>query len=771
MADPDRDSVLQAVRAGGGQYGKRELAKALRLKGDERIALKHVLRELVDSGELVVSGRHSYSIAKPEPEAEGDSRPGVLLVEIVDTDPDGELLARPDKGEGPLIRMAPGEGRAGRGDAALGVGDRALVRLVVDEDGVTVGRLIKRLGQSAHRILCVVEEDAGRMRLRPVDRRSKHDLVPAKDDRRNLKDGELVMVEIAKERVHGQKTARIVERVGRADEARAASVISLASHGVPQGFAEAEIAQAEAAKSPQVGTGADLRAISFVTIDPDDARDFDDAVYAEPDEDDKNPGGWIVWVAIADVARYVPPGSPLDKGALKRGNSVYLPDRVVPMLPERLSNDLCSLRPLEDRACMAVRMVFDAQGNKRGQQFHRGVMRSAARLTYKQAQAAFMGTPGPEAQPVLESTLKPIWAAYQVLKTAREQRSPLNITSMERKVRVNEAGEVVSITRYEIFDAHKLIEEFMIMANVCAAETLEQKRTPLIYRVHDEPSREKLTSLAEYLPQLGLKWSLAQPATPKRFNALLAQASEGEQSDIVNEVVLRSQSQAVYASDNIGHFGLNLERYAHFTSPIRRYADLVVHRALTRALKLGDDGLTDSEISRLARTAEDITACERRAVAAERDAVDRYIAAFLADRVGSTFEGRIAGVTRFGAFVRLAETGADGLVPVSSMGEEYFHHDERAHALVGQRTGGRYRLGQRVTVKLQEAMPITGGLIFEMVTPPEKGEAPKGGDRGGDRGFSRTPTQRRGGPGRGRGGAQKKGPPRKGGQKGPRERG
>ncbi len=699
--------------------------------------------------------RRRGAARKPEKtDSEEAPRPGVLLVEIVDTDPDGELLARSDKTDA-LIRMAPGEGRAGRGDAALGVGDRALVRVAEDEDGAPVGQLIKRLGQSAHRILCMVEATrGGGMRLVPVDRRAKQDLLPAKDDRPSLKDGDLVMVEIARERVHGLKTARVVERVGRADEARAASVISLASHGVPQGFDDAEIEQAENAAPPELGAGTDLRHLAFVTIDPDDARDFDDAVFAAPDDDAKNPGGWVVWVAIADVARYAPPGSPLDKGALKRGNSVYLPDRVTPMLPEALSNDLCSLRPLEDRACMAVRMIFDAQGNKRSHRFHRGLMRSKARLTYRQAQDAFDSKPAEAAQPVLDSTLRPIWSAYEALRAARKRRGPLNINSPERKVRVNEAGEVVSITKYEIFDAHRLIEEFMIQANVCAAETLEQRKTPLIYRVHDAPSREKLTSLAEYLPQLGLKWSLGQPATPKRFNDLLAQAEGAEQSEIVNEVVLRSQSQAVYATDNIGHFGLNLERYAHFTSPIRRYADLVVHRGLIRALKLGDDGLTDAEISRLARTAEDISFAERRAVAAERDAVDRYIAAFLADRVGGTFPGRIAGVTRFGAFVRLDETGADGLVPVSSMGDEYFQHDERAHALVGQQSGARYRLGQRVEVKLEEAAPVTGGLIFSLLTPPEAGKA-------GERGKGRADTGR----GRADGGRGKKGPPRKGGPK------
>lgn len=398
---------------------------------------------------------------------------------------------------------------------------------------------------------------------------------------------------------------------------------------------------------------------------------------------------------------------------------------------------------------MAARMVFNASGDKIGHTFHRGLMRSSARLTYAQAQAAFEGNPGPEAADVVTSTLQPLWKAYQAVKTARQRRSPLEIDSPERKVRVDEQGNVVSITRYERFAAHMLIEEFMIQANVCAAETLEQKRLPLIYRVHDEPSREKLTALADYLPQVGMKWSMSGPVKPERFNQLLSQARNRDYEEVVNEVVLRSQSQAIYSTENLGHFGLNLQRYAHFTSPIRRYADLTVHRGLIKACKLGDDGQTNEEASKLSGIAEDITHTERRAMAAERDSVDRYIASFLSDRVGSEFQGRITGVTRFGAFVRLAETGADGLAPVSSLGDDYFHHDEKAHALIGRRTGGRFELGQNVTVRLKEAAPITGGLILEILDKPKRGR-PSGGGRGG-------PPHRGGGaPGRSGGGAGRK---------------
>jgi ribonuclease R len=287
----------------------------------------------------------------------------------------------------------------------------------------------------------------------------------------------------------------------------------------------------------------------------------------------------------------------------------------------------------------------------------------------------------------------------------------------------------------------------MIQANVSAAETLEQRRSPLIYRVHDAPSEAKLLALADFLATIDMPWTKGEPARTDRFNRLLEATRGGPHGEIVNEVVLRTQMQAIYSAENIGHFGLNLDRYAHFTSPIRRYADLVVHRALIRALGLGDDGLTDEDRSRIAETAEHITVTERRAMAAERDAIDRYVAAFLEDQVGATFEGRITGVTRFGLFVRLTDTGADGLIPVSSLGEDYFVHDDHLHALLGERTGARWRLGRTVTVKLREATPITGGLLLEMLSEPEAPDRTAPRPRIGLRGRG-TPGGRTGRPGR-----------------------
>jgi len=393
------------------------------------------------------------------------------------------------------------------------------------------------------------------------------------------------------------------------------------------------------------------------------------------------------------------------------------------MLPERLSNGLCSLREGENRACLAVRMVFGADGRKRSHRFVRGLMRSAAKLSYEQAQAAIDGEPDPKAGALLEPILKPLWGAYRTMLKGRFARSPVEIASMERKVAIDEMGRIASITPRSSLEAHRLIEEMMIQANVSAAEQLEAKRSPLIYRVHDAPSPEKLQALTDFLATLGINWTRGETVRTERFNRLLEQTRETPHADIVNEVVLRTQMQAIYSDENIGHFGLNLQRYAHFTSPIRRYADLIVHRALIRALGLGDDGLTDHDLAQIKSTAEMITFAERRAMAAERDAMDRYIAAFLADHVGAEFDGKITGVTRFGLFVRLAETGADGLVPVSTLGGEYFVHDDRAHALVGERSGQRWVLGMSVRVRLTEATPVTGGLVFEMLSDPAPADA------------------------------------------------
>lgn len=758
--------VLALIRKNPGQMGKRELANALSLTGDERIALKRILRDLETDGAIAKSGRRAYRAM--------DDLPAVTLIEIVGQDGDGDLTARPvaqsaeldlDAPEIEILvpahkaagRDRPRRPRAGRRGAAtsgesqaLGVGERALARLTKLDDGTYRAKIIKRLGKDGRRVLGVVYRSDAGLRIAPTNKSVRSDLALRPGDHAKVAEGDVVLVTIDRDRHRGLKIANLVEVIGQADSPGAASVIAIHEHGLVDGFGAGELAEAEAATPAGVEGREDLTKIPLITIEPDDARDHDDAVWAAPDDDKGNAGGHVVIVAIADVAAYVTPDSALDRGALERGNSAYFPDRVVPMLPERLSTDLCSLVEGRQRPCLAVRMVFDAQGQKRRHTFVRATMRSAAKLSYTQAQAAIDGRADDKTEPLLAPVLRPLWAAYAVLSKARTARDPLDLDLPERRVRIGADGKVSDISVRERFDAHRLIEELMIQANVCAAETLEKKKTPLVYRVHEPPAREKLHALADFLPEVKLTWNKGEPPTTTRFNHLMAKARDTEHAQVVGEMVLRTQSQAVYHPENQGHFGLNLARYAHFTSPIRRYADLLVHRALIRSLSLGpapdQDGLTDGEIARLEGVAQRISTTERRAMAAERDAMDRYLAAYLADKEGAVFAARIAGLNRAGLFVRLTETGADGLAPISTLGLERFRHDVKAQALVGEDTGGRYRLGMAVEVRLVEATPVTGGLIFELETPPEQGNRPKRRDGKPGRGTTkgRKTVSRRG---------------------------
>jgi ribonuclease R len=498
--------------------------------------------------------------------------------------------------------------------------------------------------------------------------------------------------------------------------------------------------EAEAAKPATLAGREDWRALPLVTIDPPDAKDHDDAVHAEPDPDPNNKGGHIVTVAIADVAFYVRPGSALDRDALTRGNSVYFPDRVVPMLPERISNDLCSLVPGEPRGALAVRMVIANDGRKHSHSFHRILMRSAAKLNYAQAQAAIDGRPDDTTGPLLDPILKPLYEAYATVKRARDERDPLDLDIPERKILLKPDGTVDRVVVPERLDAHKLIEEFMILANVAAAEMLEKKGLPLIYRVHDEPTLEKVHNLQEFLKTLDLPFAKSGALRPALFNRVLAQVKGHDSEPLVNEVVLRSQAQAEYSAENYGHFGLNLRRYAHFTSPIRRYADLIVHRALIRGLGLGEGALPETETPEtLSEVAAQISVTERRAMKAERETADRLIAHFLADRIGATFQGRISGVTRAGLFVKLSDTGADGLIPIRTLGTEYFNYDETRHALVGTRSGAMHRLGDVVDVRLVEAAPVAGALRFELLS--EGQVVPRGRRRDGPRAQAGAPAK------------------------------
>ena len=706
---PSREELLSFIRERSGSVGTREIARAFGAKNADRAALRRMLRELTEGGHIE---RRRKRLHRP------GTLPPVVLADITGRDSDGELLARPTEwdedahGAAPVIRVTTPR-RAKPGEVA-GVGDRALLR--VERAGEeTNGRVIKLIDRTKHRVLgifCGLPDGGGR--LVPIDKKQLgRELAITREHTAGAADGDLVAVEVAKQGKFGLPAGTVVERLGSLKSEQAVSLIAIHAHGIPHVFGRALIAEAEAARPATLEGREDWRDVPFVTIDPPDAKDHDDAVHATPDPDPRNRGGHIVSVAIADVAHYVRPGSALDRAALERGNSVYFPDRVVPMLPERISNNLCSLRPLEDRPALAVRMIIGADGRKRSHTFHRVMIRSAARLHYEQAQLAVSGRADEISEPLIDKVLEPLYAAYRAVLHARNERAPLDLELPEQKILLKSDGTVDRVIMPQRLESHRLIEEFMILANVAAAETCERARVPLIYRVHDEPSPEKLNALREFLTTLDISLPKGGALRPDAFNRILQRVKGRDSERLVNEVVLRSQAQAEYSPENFGHFGLNLRRYAHFTSPIRRYADLVVHRALIRAQKLGADGLPEATDTRaLAEVAANISATERRAMKAERETADRLIAHFLADRVGAVFDGHISGVTRAGLFVELDETGADGFIPARLIGDEFFRFDEKGRAFTGK--SATYRLGDAVTVELVEAAPVAGALRFTL---------------------------------------------------------
>jgi ribonuclease R len=721
---PTRDELLAFIKESATPVGKREIARAYGLKGDQRIELKQLLRELRDVGDIAADRAKTFK----DPQALTD----ITVLEIVRVDGDGHLLAVPRRhdeekdGPAPRIEIDP---HGSRGPAPA-VGDRVLASLKRRGKDSYQARIIRRLGSGPKKILGLYEEPPGRNGLglvTPTDRKLRREFDVRPADKNDARPGDIVWIEEAGSEL--SRRAKVIERIGPMSDPRTISLISIAANDIPVDFPEAAAKEAEDARAAPMADRLDLRRVPLVTIDGEDARDFDDAVYAEPDPD--HPGGWRLLVAIADVAWYVRHDKPLDRAAYRRGTSVYFPDRVVPMLPEQLSNNWCSLLPRQDRPVLVAEMWIDAEGALKKHRFHRAMMHSAARLTYTRLQRAHDGAPDDEVAPLMDSVVKPLYGAYRVLLAAREKRGALDLDLPERLVRLGDDGRIAEIGVRERLDSHKLIEEFMVLANVAAAQALEQRHAPCLYRVHDQPDAAKLESLREFLGTLGIAVPIGQRLRPADLNRVLHQIEGKPVARLVNETILRSQSQAVYSPDNLGHFGLALARYAHFTSPIRRFPDLIVHRALIAAYGLGEGGLPEADKGRFTEFGEHLSMCERRAVAAERGALDRYVAAYMAAHVGASFAGRVTSVTRFGLFISLDGTGADGLLPIRSLGQEFFRHDEARQMLVGERTGETYGLGDRVKVRLDEADTATGGLLFDLVELLERVErqAPAHGKR------------------------------------------
>lgn len=707
------DSLLEYIKNAGKPLTKRDLARAFGLKDHEKIPLKKMLKSMCAEGSIEQTPGKTFILAGGGANAGKDGEtPAITTLLIVEVSIDGEVYGEPEDDDANLplrVFVEPGDHKHN----APGEGDRVLAQIKERKNGEIVARVLKKLGAGRDRMVLGRAAKAGpKWILQPVNRKEREDYqlnVPA-DMQAQLEHGALVEAIADEVKSLRKPQAKLHAIIGHDDDPKAISLIALHEQGLRTTFPQAVVDETDGMTVPPLGNREDLRKIPLVTIDGEDARDFDDAVFAERDGDD-----WHLIVAIADVSHYVRTGAALDKEAFKRGNSTYFPDRVLPMLPEKLSNDMCSLRPKEDRACLAVHMTVDDHGNLKKYKFVRGLMKSVARLTYEQVQKAIDGETDATTEMLVDDVIKPLYAAFKILDAARIRRGALDLDMKERKVVVDAKGNMTGVMLRPRYDSHKLIEEFMILANVAAAMALEAKSAPCIYRIHDVPSAQKLDSARAFLSGFGINLAKGQVVKPELFNNILRNVKDKEFAPLVSQIVLRSQSQAVYSPDNIGHFGLSLQKYAHFTSPIRRYADLIVHRSLIRAWNLGDGGLEKEEVNRLHEIAEHISQTERTSMEAERASVDRFTAAFLSQRMGQVFEGRISGVTRFGLFVTLTDTGADGLVPIRSLPQDFYIHSEEQHALIGRRSGRLFRLCAPVRIRVIEADRLTGSSVFELV--------------------------------------------------------
>lgn len=718
--------ILDLIKQSPIPLSKRDLAQMLRIKGSgPRTALKHILSSLEDEGQITKHPGGAYSIS--------DGMPAVITAQVTDISLDGDITILPidwdtkRQGPAPIIWLAPDK----KGHAPLGLGQRALVRLEKNQDpnddADYTAHIIRSLSTEKNQIMGIFTlTRSGRAVIRPTDRKAKNDFDVPKNETGNAQDGDLVLAETAPSRGLRRKNVRVIKILGKRNDVNAISLISLHEAGLREEFPAAVLSESKNLKVPSLKGREDLRDIPLVTIDGADARDFDDAVYAEKLEN----GGFHLIVAIADVSYYVRHASALDDEAQNRGNSTYFPDRVVPMLPEALSNDLCSLRPKENRAAMAAHLWIDEHGKLIKYKFNRAIIKSAARLIYEQVQAAIDGQPDDTTGPLLDTVLKPLYAAYEILDKARIKRGALDLDLPERQILINDKGHMTGVKKRLRLDAHKLIEEFMVLANVAAAKALEGANTiskqgnekcPCVYRVHDRPKMDKIDGMREFLDSFGLSLPKGNVTKAGNINQILRQSSQSDHSKLISMMILRCQSQAIYSTENIGHFGLALTHYAHFTSPIRRYADLLVHRALVSAFNMGEGGLSDNEKQRLDQIASHISTTERTSMSAERSAIDRFTSSYLANHIGAEFNGQITSVTRFGLFVELSESGADGLVPMRSLPHDYYIHDEDQHVLIGRRHKRIYRLGAPVTVTIAEADPITGSAVFALTNAHEDG--------------------------------------------------
>ena len=700
---PTRDQILELILNSRGTVGRREIARTFGLRGSDRNWLRQELKNLKKEGLI---GGDRRRMTRP------DEIPNVTVIEVSHIDSHGDALCIPLKHNNRLSPATIYLSIRPNNPVNPGVGDRVLARLKKMQDGSYEAVPIRVLPSTPVKIIGLIHATKNGATITSIARSDRQDLYVKKENLLGATDGDYV---VAQRISNSQREARVIERLGAKDDPYIVSLLVLRSKNVPINFDSETTVLAKSKTVPELGSRRDFRETPFVTIDGHDARDFDDAVWAAPDTASTNQGGWNLQIAIADVAYYVHEGDALDKTARLRGNSVYCPDRVVPMLPESLSTGVCSLKPNEDRACIVACIKIDAEGNIIKKNFARGLMRSVARLTYEQVQSAFDGIHDEVTGSLATKVIKPLYGAFFALNRARQKRGTLELEIPDRKVKFDKAGRVHAIDEQQRLDSHRMIEEFMITANVAAAELLEQHSAPVMYRIHERPAPDKIESLAEAVNNFGLKFIKNNKIDPRAFSLLVTDARKKNISTVINEIVLRTQSQAVYGPLRIGHFGLGLKTYCHFTSPIRRYSDLLVHRSLITALKLGSDGHSSGFAQKYAAIGEEISKTERRAMAVEREIQSRLVTGFVADRIGAEFNAQIIGITRFGIFVRLNDNGAEGLIPIGTLPGDWYNVDKSGLKMTEERSGSHFHLGETIDVKLVEAMPITGSLKFAIV--------------------------------------------------------
>jgi ribonuclease R len=684
---PSREFILETLTEHGAPMGFQEVADALQLHSDEdKIALERRLGAMVRDGQLVRNRRDAFCLVNKRD----------LVAGRIIAHPDGFGFVKPDEG-GDDLYLYPKEMRA------VFHGDRVVARVTGrDRRGRLEGSVVEILERSTRSVVGRLYSESGVGLVVPDNKRMTHEVIIPSDRLMEAGQGQIVVAEITDQPTkRTPPIGRIVEVVGDHMGPGMETDIAIRAHDLPVEWPE-EVETAIASLTEEVPEEAkagrtDLRELPLVTIDGADARDFDDAVYCE-----RKPKGWKLLVCIADVSAYVTPGSALDQEAVKRGNSVYFPDRVVPMLPEVLSNGLCSINPNVDRLCMTCELYVNREGKVTRSRFFEGVMRSHARLTYEQ-----VATMLDESDDVLAEQyaavlphLRELNELFAALHGARATRGAIEFDTTEAKFIFNDARRIERIEPLVRNDAHRIIEECMLAANVAAARLFERKKMPALYRIHETPKEEKLSDLREFLAELGLALPGGNKPTAQDYATLLASVKGRADAHLIQTVLLRSMQQAMYSSDNAGHFGLAYDAYTHFTSPIRRYPDLIVHRVIKHILAGGTAANLDYSKAELQQIGEVCSGTERRADDATRDAESWLKCEYMRDKLGDEFQGTITSVQGFGLFVELDEIYIDGLVHITALDNDYYHFDPVGHRLSGERTGQVYRLGDRLRVKV-----------------------------------------------------------------------